>query len=182
MAVRTFRARSGSSAERAFDELDLHELDLVAALDVLEAFERHAALEAGLDVAHVFLDATQARDLARPDDRTVARQTRRGSAPRGAVQDAAPRNRAERPRLEGRLDLGVADDVLHLLRSEQSFHRRAHLVEQFVDDVVVADLDAAALGELPRAAVGDRVEAHDDGFRGLREADVGLVDAAEPAV
>src|SRR5262245_27249211 len=172
----------GSSTERAFDELDLHELDLVADLDVLEAFERHAALEPCLDVAHVFLEATQARDLAGPDDRTIARQTRRGAAPDDAVQDAAARNRAELARLERGLDLGVADDVLDLLRREQTFHRRAHLVEQLVDDVVVADLDAAALGELPRAAVGDRVEAHDDRFGGLREAHVRLVDAAEAAV
>src|SRR5690606_4600239 len=121
------RARSparacGSPAQRALDELGVHELEHVAFPEVLETVERHAALEARLDVLDVFVDATQARQLAAPQHLAFAGQADLGAAADDAVGDAAAGDDAELARLEGRAHLGVADDALHLFRREHAFH------------------------------------------------------------
>ena len=50
--------------------------------------------------------------------------------------------------------------------------RRLGLVEQLVDDRMVADVDAVALGQLARLGVGADVEAEHPGLGGQRERDV----------
>src|SRR5437879_4668796 len=48
--------------------LDFVDLELVADLDVVVAFHRHAAFESGLHFAHVVLEALQRIDLSGVDD------------------------------------------------------------------------------------------------------------------
>ena len=51
---------------------DLEDLELVADLEVVEVLERQAALEAGLDLAHVVLEALERVELAVVDHDVVA--------------------------------------------------------------------------------------------------------------
>ena len=75
----------------------------------------------------------------------------------------------------------LADGLLDLLGLEHALHRGAQLVERLVDDRVVADLDALALGDGARVADRADVEADDDRVGRGGEHDVGLVDAADAA-
>ena len=59
------------------------------------------------------------------------------------------------------LDLGAADDRLDDLGPELARHRALHPVGQVIDDVVIAELDLVALGDLARLGVGADVEADD---------------------
>ena len=51
-------------------------------------------------------------------------------------------------------DLGGAELRLFVLRLEHALERRLDLVDRLVDDRVVADVDALAVGELARLALG----------------------------
>ena len=72
-----------------------------------------------------------------------------------------------------------ADGLLDLLGREHAGHRVAQVVERLVDDRVVADLHALALGRGARVADRAHVEAEDDRVGGGGEHDVGLGDAAD---
>ena len=63
--------------------------------------------------------------------------------------------------------------------AQHAGHGVAQVVERLVDDRVVADLDALALGDGARVAHRAHVEAEDDRVGGGGEHDVGLVDAAD---
>ncbi len=60
--------------------------------------------------------------------------------------------------------------------------RRFHVIDEIVDDVVVADLDAGPLGKLFSLRVGADIEADDRRSRGRRQRYVGLGDAADSGV
>src|SRR4051794_12931259 len=62
-------------SERLTHLFELVGLDGVAFLEVLEAFERHTAIEAFLDLSDVVLEALETRQLARPEHRPVAHQS-----------------------------------------------------------------------------------------------------------
>src|SRR6476659_4669005 len=155
--------RAGGSGEsrvrlqRSGDFLDLEELEQVAFLDVVVVLQLDAALEAGGDLADVVLDAAHRLDLAGVDDDVLAQQ----AEARAAADDAGRDHRAG----DG------ADRLLALLGREHAGHRQLDLVDGVVDDVVVADVDAVVLGELPRPGIGADVEADDDGLRRDREVD-----------
>src|SRR4029434_4343876 len=87
---------------------DFHD---VADLDVVEAFERQAALETSLDLADVVLEAAQRGEPALPDDDVVAEQAclRIARACDAAVEHHAAADRAELRRLERLPDFGSAD-------------------------------------------------------------------------
>src|SRR5690606_40543376 len=55
----------------------------------------------------------------------------------------------------------------------------SHIVDQIVDDVVVADIDAFIFSELATDAVGTHVEAEHDCLRRQCQIDVGLGDATD---
>ena len=60
--------------------------------------------------------------------------------------------------------------------------RRPHVVDEVVDDVVVADFNTALFGKVARFFVGAHVETDDDRLRGLRERHIGFGDAPDAAV
>ena len=68
-----------------------------------------------------------------------------------------------------------------LARLELAFQGRAHVVRQVIDDVVLADLDAALVGQGLGALVGHDVEADDERVlrRGPGQPDVVFRDAAD---
>ena len=104
------------------------------------------------------------------------------AAPHEAVEHVAARDRADLRDPEHLADLDHAERAFLLLGREHAGQRRLDLVDRFVNDVVVADVDAVVLGELARRRVGARVEADDHGLRREREVDVGLGDAADRRV
>ena len=72
----------------------------------------------------------------------------------------------------------VAEHGLAQRRREQAGHRLFHVVDEIVDDVVVADFDAGALRRLARFLMRAHVEADDRHAGGFRQRDVGFGDAA----
>ena len=72
-------------------------------------------------------------------------------------------------------------DLLEL-RLEHALEGRLDLLDRLVDDRVVADLDALALGDVGVLALGPDVEADDDRVRRHREVDVVQRDRTDTAV
>src|SRR6184192_766497 len=171
-----------SHVQRARDFLDLVRLDQVADLDVVEALDPDAALEALPDLAHVVLEALEGADAAFVHLHAVADHAH----PRGAGDDAgadeAPRDRSHLRDLERLPHLRLAQHDFLLLGGEQALHRRFHLLHRLVDDAVGANLHALALRGGAGVRVGPHVEADDDGARGLRQQDVGVGDGADAPV
>jgi hypothetical protein len=73
---------------------------------------------------------------------------------------------------------GVAEEGFALERSQHAREHALHVVEQVVDDRVVADLHAFALGQVAGLLGGADVEAQDRGPGRLGQLDVGLGDTA----
>ena len=65
-------------------------------------------------------------------------------------------------RREDLLDGGLPEDHFALLGSEQALHRGVHVVNQVVDDLVPADLDALSVRLLRRARLRIGLEGDDD--------------------
>src|SRR6185295_6976725 len=155
-------------------------LDHVARLEVLEALEADAAIEAGADLRDVVLEAPERRDLPLEDNAIVAQQADQGVAWDDPFDDVAAGDRADLRHLEGVAHLGAAGRDLAEGGIEQADHRQLELVEQLVDDGVQPDVDAFLLGQLGRRALRADVEADDDRPRRRGEEDVVGRDRAEP--
>src|SRR5215467_10286878 len=154
-------------------------LDHVAEVDVAVA-EADTALVALADLGHVVLEPAQRLDReALLNHDTVADQTRlaapvdRAGAHQRAGDVADPGHPEDLP------DLGGAE--LHLLELglEHALERGLDLIDRLVDNRVVADVDALALGQLACPAGRPHVEAHDHGVRGNGQVDVVLGDRAD---
>ena len=78
-------------------------------------------------------------------------------------------------------DLGVAEQGLAQHRRQHARTRLLDVVHEVVDDVVVADLDAVALGQLARLLVGADIEADDRRAGGLGQHDVASLMPPTPA-
>src|SRR6185436_17037417 len=85
------------SLRRLRDALHLEHFDHVANLDVVETLQAQAALEAGLDLGHVVLEALERGELAFPHHDVVAEQAglRVALAGDAAVGDHAAGNGAD---------------------------------------------------------------------------------------
>jgi hypothetical protein len=78
--------------------------------------------------------------------------------------------------------VGDADADFLERRLEQADHRLLHLVRHVVDDGVLADVDAFAVGDFLGVAVRAHVEGNDDGLRCRRQQHVRFVDRAHTRV
>jgi hypothetical protein len=67
--------------------------------------------------------------------------------------------------LEDGADLGVAVHDVHEDRLHQALHGLLHVLNQLVDDLVVADVHRRDVRLFPSAGVRLHVEAHDDRLR-----------------
>src|SRR6185295_1115885 len=75
---------------------DFEHLELIGDLEVVEVLERQAALEAGLDLAHVVLEALERIELAFVDYHVGSQQPYLGvAAPHEAFGDVAARDRPD---------------------------------------------------------------------------------------
>src|SRR5579862_3877936 len=179
---RRARLPATRSAKLTFHLPRLVRLDHIALLDVLEVREHDAALEAGVDLAHVLVEASQARDRRVVDHGRVAHEPDARAADDMALGDEAARDRADPGGAEGLADLRLTHRLLDLFGLEHALHRRAQLLDGAVDHGVAADLDPLALGNGARVADRAHVEGEDHRVGGRREHHVGLVDPADAAV
>src|SRR5690606_35769743 len=136
--ARTPHRHPATSLARLLAQLEgLHH---VVDLDVVEAPERQAALEALPHLGHVVLLAPQRGDgQVVGDHRAVADQAGAGVAPDRARAHQAPGDGAEPAGPEDRADLGRAQLDLLVHRLEQALERRLDLLQGLVDDGVVPD-------------------------------------------
>ena len=97
---------------------------------------------------------------------TTLSRMRRTFAPRfdDAFGDAAAGDLADLRDVEHFEDFRVAEELLARFGRQHAGQRRLHVIDDVVDDVVVADVDAVALGPLARLLIGADIEA-DDGAR-----------------
>src|SRR5438105_10342572 len=124
----------------AWLRLDDEGFDDVADLDVVVAFEHDAALETGGDLADIVLHPTERGDRAFPDGLLAPDEAGLRAAPDEAVGHHAARDR----RLVGGEDLAhlsVPEDALDHLRLEHAGESLLDVVEQLVDDLVLANVD-----------------------------------------
>ena len=153
--------------------------DDVALLHVLVVGEGHAAFLAGLHLAHFVLEALQGGKFAFVDHDIVADQAHLGAAAHDAFGDAAARDLADLGDVEHFQDFGIAEELLARLRRQHARQRRFHVIHHIVDDVVIADLDAIALGAVARLVVGAHIEADHRRAAGMRQDHVAFGDAAD---
>src|SRR5690606_5328493 len=93
-----------------------------------------------------------------------------------AFGDAATRDLADLGDVEHLKDLGITDERLATLWRQQTGHSLLNVVDEIVDAVVVAHLDADVVSRRARLLVGTNVEADDHGTRSLGERDVAFRD------
>src|SRR3990172_4264596 len=175
--------RGGRDVEAgSLDLARLVGLEDVAFLQGLEGLEHDYALEPGLDLADVLLEALEARHRRVVDDGAVAHDPDARVPADDAVRDVAAGDDTEARGPKERAHLGLAQGLLDRLRREHADESLLDVLGELVDDPVGAHVHALALGELLRLGVGTNVEAGDDRVRGRRQHDVRLRDRADPRV
>src|SRR5207248_7329620 len=119
------------------------------------------AVEPRGDLADIVVEPAKARDLAVVDDGAVPDQPYLRAARDLAVSHVRAGDRTDAGGTEELAHLGAAERFLDLFWREHPLHRAAQILDRAIDDRVVTDLDALALGG--RAGVPDRsdVERHD---------------------
>src|SRR5690606_12807533 len=146
------------------------------------ALEGDTAIEAGLDLFDVVLEAAQRVDMAGPVHHVVAQQANLRVAAHHAVGDHAAGDIADARHAEHIADLDHADDLFALFGRQHAGRRVSYIVDVVVDDVVVAQVDAVAFGQFLGALFGADVKADDDGVRVDGQVDVAFGDAAHRSV
>src|SRR3954453_12423107 len=161
----------------------LEGLDDVLDLDVVERPQADTALVALADLGDVVLEPAQRIDgQVVGDDDAVADQPGLRVTDDRAATDDRTRDVADARHPEDLADLRRAELDLLVLRLEHALEGRLDLLDRLVDDRVVPDVDALAVGELGGLPLGPDVEAQDDDVVGQRQVDVALGDRADAAV
>src|SRR5690606_14076622 len=153
--------------------------DDVAGTDVFVVLEGHTAFLADLDFLDLVLEALERLELAFVDDDVVAQEAHAGTTFDHAFGDLTAGNLADLGDLEDLLDHRVADEGFTTVRRQKPAHGTLHILDEVVNDVVVADFDAVAGGQFLGLLVGTDVKAHDDGIGSRGQGDVRLGDAAD---
>jgi hypothetical protein len=161
---------SGSEVEVGLPQRPCHLLhaeafDHVIRAHVLIVLKRHAALCAADHFLHFVLEALKGGQHAFVDDDVVADQTHLGTALHFAFSDQAASNLANLGDVEDFQDAGVAEEGFAQFRCKLAGHRRFDVIDEIVDDVVVADLNALLLGRVTGLAIGADVEAENSSTR-----------------
>src|SRR5690606_19801086 len=184
-AVRSATARTRPPiVVRSHRSSDLHAgvaLDLVADSNVVVVANADAALRTRAHFVDIVLEATKRLELAFEDHDVVAQHADRIAATDVAIHDDTTRNGAELTGAEHLANLGKAHDLLLHLRCQHAREHLLQIVDRFVDDAVVPDIDARFLDHVASGAVGAHVEADDPRIRSLCQRHVGLGDTADPA-
>src|SRR3954470_16133918 len=165
--------------QRTLNGFDVETFDDVTLLHVLVIGEGHAAFLAGLHLAHFILEALEGGEFAFMDHDIVADQPYLGTAAHDAFGDLAACNLADLGDVEHFQDLGIAQELLARLGRQHARQRRLHIIHQIVDDVVIADFHAIALGAVARLVVGAYIEAEHRRAAGMSQDHVAFGDAAD---
>src|SRR3954451_476271 len=161
----------------------LEGLDDVLDLDVVERPEADTALVALAHLGDVVLEPAQRlHGQVVGDDDAVAQQPGLEVPVDRAVAHDRTGHVADLRDAEHLAHLGAAEPDLLELRLEHALEGRLDLLDRLVDDRVVPDVDALAVGQLRRLTLGPDVEAQDDDVVGQRQVDVALGDPADAAV
>src|SRR6266536_1781437 len=161
----------------------LERLDDVLDLDVVEPTQRDAALEALTDLGRVVLEPPQRGDRrVFGDHRTVADDPGAGVAPDETGAHQAAGDDADLRGAEHLAHLGGAELRLLVLGLEQTLERGLDLLDGLVDNRVVPDLHALAVGHLAHPLGGAHVEADDDRVGRARQVDIVLGDRTHATV
>src|SRR6266480_1637381 len=174
--------RMARTLERPRHFLDFVDFELVADLEVVEVFHRHAALETGFYFTHVVLEALERIDLARMDDHVVAQHAHRRVAAHETLEHHASSDGPDLGNLEYLPHVDQSEYILFFLRREHARERRLHFIDRVIDNVVVAYVHPRGLGRFARGRIGAGIEADDHGLGGERKIHVGLRDRAHRAV
>src|SRR5580658_4921860 len=151
---------SRSWLEPLLDLLDFVALEHVLFLEIVEAVEPDAALEALGDFTDVVLEALQARNLAIESDDALAHEAHLRGADDLAFGHVAPCN-GDTLDLEDLPNLGLAVVLLDERGRQEAFHGPLHLSQGIVDDRVKAYLDLVLFGQDARLSRGTDVESDD---------------------
>src|SRR6266436_1000783 len=166
------------NSERALHRLHAVALDHVADPHILVILKRHTAFLADDHFPGIILEALELRQLTLVNHHIVANEAHVGAALDRSLGDPAAGNLAHFGDIEDLQDKGSAEHRFAQYRRQQAGHCFFHVIDEIVDDIVVTNFHAIALGHFARFLVGAHVEADDRGARGLRKRDVGFADTA----
>src|SRR5690606_19902204 len=182
LAAASAPSPAGGAGERAGDRLDAVALHDVTHLDVVEAGDVQAALEALTHLAHVVLEALEATELAVVDLHAIAHDAYAAAPVHDAFRHVAAGHGADARDAEELPHLGGAQEHFLLLRREHALEGRPHILDRLVNDAVEADVHALARRDGAGVGVRPDVEADDDRAGRRRQQHVGLVDRADTPV
>ena len=140
----------------AGDFFDLEAFDHIACLDVVVVLERHTAFKAALDLFDFILEALEGFQAAFMDNDAVTQQAHFGTPADLAFGDIAT---GDLGNVEHFADLRVAKEGFAQGRCQQTAEQTAYIVDQVIDDRVVANVHIIAAGHLTRLSIGPDVEA-----------------------
>ncbi len=155
-------AFSASKSQGACHFDDVEAFQLVAFHNFIEAFNHQTALKAHTDFFNIVFVAFQRRQLAGMDDHVVADEADMGIAFDHAVGNHTACNVADLGNGDDLTDFDRTGYLLFLFRREHTAHRRLHVVDGIVDDVVVADFHVFIFGKFARRSVCAHVKADDE--------------------
>src|SRR5690606_25014512 len=145
------------SLERA-RHLDLLEhFDLVPDLNVVVALHADTAFHAGTHFGHVVLEAAQGFQLAFKDDHVFTQYANRTVTVHEPLENHATGHRAKLRRAENITHFGDTQDVLPYITAEHTGERLLDVLDDVVNDVVVAHVQAFGLDYLARASIRPHV-------------------------
>src|SRR4030042_5204972 len=161
---------------------DLEGFQYIAGFQVVVVLHADAALVARFHLPGVFLETLQGGDLAGVNDHPVPHQARRGVAPHDPVGHVAAGDDADLGDLYHVAPLRGADGLLLQARGQHALHGGLDVVDDVVDDVVLADLHLLAVRQVLGGRGRAHVEAHDDGAVGGGQQHVAAVDGPRAGV
>src|SRR6056297_1986948 len=142
----------------ALDPGAVEYFDLVTDLDVI-AFYADATFHAAADFGHVVLEAAQGFQLALKDHHVVPQYPDGLVTVDGTLGDHAACHLAILRRTEHITDIGDTDDILAVLRCQHAGQCCFDVIDQVVDDAVVAQIQTFLLDQALGCSIRPHVEA-----------------------
>src|SRR5690606_38363517 len=167
------------SLERA-RHLDLLEhFDLVPDLNVVIALHADTAFHASTHFGHVVLEAAQGFQLAFKNDHVLTQYTDRTVTVHQPLEHHATGNRTKLRRAEDVAHFGNTQDILPNITAEHTGERLLDVLDDVVNDVVVAHVQAFGLDNLARSSISPHVEAKQYGVGSQCQVGIGFGDTAD---
>ena len=98
------------------------------------------------------------------NNNVVAHQTYLGTTLNIALDNATTCDLADLGDVEHFQNFGIAKECFAQIRRQLAGHCRFHIINQIIDDVVVADFDTTGFCCIPRLLVGPDIETNDNGI------------------